>query len=114
MDKIEAKRLAIKIVHGWSISLSRNSSWSENDSKKMIRDITALIMESTQVHKNLIQTLEFYADKDNWDTGNALGQLPSCWDGGRLDLGNRARACINEITSITEKEMGHDEAPQLS
>lgn len=42
----------------------------------------------------LEDALKFYADKDNWDEENALGQTPSCWDDGHVDLGNRARQAL--------------------
>lgn len=43
------------------------------------------------------EALEFYADKDNWDEENGLGQTPSCWDGGAVDLGDRARKALEEL-----------------
>lgn len=37
--------------------------------------------------------LEFYADRDNWDEDFT----PTVWDDGNVDLGNRARAALEDI-----------------
>jgi hypothetical protein len=38
------------------------------------------------------EALEFYADRDNWDTDDFS---PTIWDDGAIDLGKRAQDALN-------------------
>lgn len=57
------------------------------------------LLEAIEVLK---AALYFYEDKDNWDEENPLGQTPSCWDDGAVDLGNRAKEALIRADKILE------------
>ena len=44
--------------------------------------------------------LEFYTDKNNWDDDFT----PTIWDDGRVDLGDRAKKCLEEIEELSKGE----------
>lgn len=50
--------------------------------------------ERERILAEVMQTLEFYADKDNWDDDKFT---PTIWDNGNIDLGNRARALLAKL-----------------
>ena len=49
------------------------------------------------------EALEFYANKDNWDEENSLGQTPSCWDSGSVDLGLRAMSALYRVNQLASE-----------
>lgn len=63
--------------------------------KKLI-EFEALI-KSTRVVR-LRETLEFYADKENWDDDFT----PTIWDDGSVDLGKRANQALKADEALNE------------
>lgn len=52
-----------------------------------------------------VKMAEFYADKENWDYEEVI---PTIWDNGKIDLGDKALEFLSEFTKMTEikKESG--------
>ena len=48
-----------------------------------------------------VEALDFYADKENWDTEN---MSPTVWDDGNIDLGRRAFKALTALAELVKEK----------
>jgi len=62
--------------------------WKE---KLLTNELCSCCEKLKAENERMRKALEFYADKENWDTENVS---PTIWDNGDIDLGKRARQAL--------------------
>lgn len=85
------KRVGTIIESGMS-SWAKAANGYRDGSKDMENRLLPLLEKA-------VEMAEFYADKENWDDEEFI---PTIWDNGKIDLGDKAREFLSEFTKMTE------------